>query len=107
MSSIDLLIADLDLSLNNRGEPHYVEGVACVAQDIKHMLIEEGYLTMLIGERSKARISMILTNIENAIEDDARIEAGSAHVSMTHEVVICRADTLDAEKIYMEANING
>ncbi|WP_417790761.1 DUF2590 family protein [Terasakiella pusilla] len=107
MSSIDLLIADLDLSLNDRGEPHYVVGVACVEQDIKHMLIEEGYLTMLIGERDKARISMIQTDIENAIEDDARIEAGSASVTFTNGVVICAAETVDAEQIYMEAQING
>ncbi|WP_067095610.1 DUF2590 family protein [Marinomonas atlantica] len=107
MSSIDLLIADLDLSLNDRGEPHYVVGVDCVAQDIKHMLIEEGYLTVLIGERNRARISMIEIDIENAIEDDARILSGSASVSISNGIVICTADTTDAEKIYMEAQING
>ncbi|WP_417552088.1 DUF2590 family protein [Marinomonas fungiae] len=107
MSSIDLLIADLDLSLNDRGEPHYVIGTECVAQDIRHMLIERGFLTSLIAERDKAKISMTETNIENAIEDDARILAGSASVVFKNGGVTCTAQTIDEETVYLEALVNG
>ncbi|MDE8603892.1 DUF2590 family protein [Marinomonas sp. RSW2] len=107
MNSIDLLIFEEDLSLNDRGEPHYVVGTECVAQDIKHMLIERGFLTSLIAERDKAKISMTETNIENAVEDDERILAGSASVVFRNGVVMCTAKTIDDEMVYLEAVLNG
>ena len=105
--SFDLLVNEGDFLLNDYDEPDIVAGVDCVEQDIKHMLIERGFLTVLIGERDKTTISMIATNIENAIEDDERVLAGTASVSITNGLVMCTAETIDGDVLYFEVVSNG
>lgn len=102
MASVDLLITNEDISINDIGEPHLTFGAACVAQDIRHMMIEEGFMTLFIAERNKVVIGTLEKNIEIAIEDDERIAAGSASVSFDGEIVHVAAKTIGDEPIYLE-----
>lgn len=99
MPSIDLLIQDDDIVLSSIGEPLLVEGVNCVAQDIRHMIIEKGYAWRMIGERNPVKIAAICTEIEIEMEDDERILAGTARVNLVNEKLLCEGQTIAGEKI--------
>jgi len=99
MPSIDLLIENDDIVLSSIGEPLLVEGVNCVAQDIRHMIIEKGYAWRMIGERNPVKIAAICKEIEIEMENDERIYPGTADVYLDGESLICEAQTIAGEKI--------
>jgi len=79
--NIDLFINDDDLTLNNTGEPYLVSGRLSVAQDIKHMIRETGYVVRMIGERSTDLRQHFMKLIEIEMEEDKRLVPGSAKVT--------------------------
>lgn len=84
-----------DLVLDQGGMPAYIDGLACIAQDIQHMLMDTGLLLHLVGERSSLRWSVALQQIENEIEEDQRIIPGSVMIErVDEEQVRIEADTL-------------
>ncbi|MBJ7536947.1 DUF2590 family protein [Marinomonas transparens] len=99
MTSIDLLIQDDDIVLSDIGEPLLVEGVNCVAQDLRHMIREKAYAWRMIGERNKTTIAALCTDIELEMENDERIYPGTASVSLSGESLICEAQTVDGERV--------
>jgi hypothetical protein len=98
MPSIDLLIQDDDIVLSSIGEPLLVEGVNCVAQDLRHMIREKAYAWKMIGERNKTTIAALCTEIEIEVENDERIYPGTASVSLSGEKLICEAQTVEGER---------
>ncbi len=99
MPSIDLLIQDDDIVLSSIGEPLLVEGVNCVAQDIRHMIREKGYAWRMIGERNQTTIKALCTEIEIEVENDERIYPGTASVNLSGEKLICEAQTVEGERL--------
>ena len=99
MPSIDLLIQDDDIVLSSIGEPLLVEGVNCVAQDLRHMIREKAYAWKMIGERNKTTIAALCTEIELEMENDERIYPGTASVSLSGEELICEAQTVIGERL--------
>lgn len=99
MPSIDLLIQDDDMVFSSIGEPLLVTGVDCVAQDIRHMIREKGYVWRMIGERNQTTINALCTEIEIEMENDERIYPGTANVTLSGESLICEAQTVDGERL--------
>lgn len=99
MPSIDLLIQDDDIVLSSIGEPLLVEGVNCVAQDIRHMIREKAYAWRMIGERGQVKVAALCTEIEIEMEKDERIYPGTASVSLSGEMLICEAQTVAGERL--------
>ncbi len=99
MPSIDLLIQDDDFVLSSIGEPQLVEGVNCVAQDIRHMIREKAYAFKMIGERNPTTISELCTDIEIDMENDERIYPGTASATLSGESLICEAQTVEGERL--------
>ena len=97
--SIDLLIVNDDLVLSGIGEPALISSTACVSQDLRHMLRENGYLVSLIGERNPVTIVATTKSIELEMEEDARIYPGSAEVAFTNDTLLCTARTVDNDEI--------
>lgn len=80
LETLDLFIEDGDLVLKD-GEPETLTGLAAVAQDIKHLIIESGLFIGLVGERDPDSRQMVFKKIKILIEDDARIKPGSAQIN--------------------------
>lgn len=99
MNSVDLLIQDDDLVISGVGEPLLVSSFNCVAQDIRHMIREKGYVVRMVGERSPLSILSLTKEIELEIEDDSRIYPGTARVELSGETLICTAKTIDGNAI--------
>ena len=78
---VDILISGDSIALDNVGLPLTVEGRASIAQDIKHMVRETGFLVEMIGERNVQRIKRNMVRIEQAVENDARIRPGTARMT--------------------------
>jgi hypothetical protein len=74
----DLLIAADGIALDEFGLPLFVEGRASIAQDIKHMIRESGYLVQMIAERNAQRVKRFMILIEDLVENDLRIQPGTA-----------------------------
>lgn len=72
----DLLITNGALTLAPT-EPALTDTRASIAQDIKHMLLESGLVTRLIGERSQPLRASIMTEIELLVETDTRLVPGT------------------------------
>lgn len=81
LGDIDLLIENDDMVLDGIGIPQLVTGRSCIVQDIKHMLRDSGLLVQMIAQRDKARRAVLLADIEQAVEADARIRPGTARVT--------------------------
>lgn len=80
MSDIDILITEDDLTLDIAKEPELVSGRASIAQDIKHMIRETGYVVLMVGERSQDLREHYMKLMEIAVEEDSRLVPGSAKV---------------------------
>lgn len=76
----DLLIKDNDISLDVGGNPERVTDLACIAQDICHMIRDTGLLVELVGNRDERRTAENLIKIKIEVEDDERIVPGSCQV---------------------------
>lgn len=75
---IDLLVADGDFVIDGAGFGAAINDRASIAQDIKHRIIEGGYLVRLIGERDPRQQEAIKNAMIIDIEKDKRLVAGTA-----------------------------
>lgn len=97
---LDIFITDRDLTLDAGKMPTRCANRLSIAQDIKHMLLESGLPTALIGERSPIMRDDIMLQMVLLIEDDERIEAGTVHIQEVDlETLIIYADTVDFGKL--------
>ena len=99
MSSFDLKIKNDDLVLSSIGEPELVTSAWCVAQDLRHMIRENGYAVELVGERNRVKVAAATKAIELAMEDDDRVYPGTAAVTLDGERLICIAKTIEGERV--------
>jgi len=79
----DLLIVGDSIALDQFGLPMFVTGRESIAQDIKNMIREHGYLVDMIAERNGQRIQRFMTLIEDLVENDVRIRPGTASLVRT------------------------
>ena len=68
----DLRIEADDLALDVAGEPQRIEGAAVIVQDLRHRLRESGLALALVGQRAAAERAVVLTQIADEVEEDAR-----------------------------------
>lgn len=97
---LDIFITDRDLTLDAGMMASRCGNRLSIAQDIKHMLLESGLPTALIGERSSILRQDILLQMVLLIEDDERIEPGTVQIyekSLKH--LIINAETVDFGKL--------
>ena len=74
---VDLLITESDLTIID-GLIHQIEGRASITQDIKHMMLESGLLTKLVGQRDRETRQSYLVQLVQLAEDDKRMIPGTA-----------------------------
>ncbi len=92
---IDLLVTGDDLTLDAGKNPVFVTDRDCIAQDIKHAIRESGLLVRMIGERDKGAVAWLMNEIEILVEDDLRIQPGTASVTFAEtERIVITAETL-------------
>jgi len=77
-SYIDLLVSDGGIDFDAGQQPQYTSDRNSIAQDVKHAILESGLVRKLQAERSRPLRADILTQIEMLIEQDKRIEPGTA-----------------------------
>jgi len=98
---LDLLIINNNLVTDEKDLPQLIGGRAVVAQDIKHRILDSGYVYRLIGERGQNVIKRILNRVELIVEDDLRVKAGTVkaefqRVNSSAELSIsCESDVGD------------
>lgn len=80
---VDLLISNNDLVLDLSQQPMLVDDRACIAQDIAHMIRDSGLLVTLVAERSKLRQRDCIQQMELLVEEDERLEPGTALITQT------------------------
>ena len=80
LDTTDLLIVDGDLVLVD-GEPVTISGLAAVAQDIKHKIIESQLLINMIAERDPEKRAMAYKKVKILVENDTRTQPGSCNVT--------------------------
>lgn len=81
---LDLLIINNNLVLDEKGSPQLIGGRSVVAQDVKHRILDSGYVYRLIGERNRNVIQQILNRLELIIENDLRVIAGTVKTKFKH-----------------------
>lgn len=83
MTVLDINITDEDLTLSAQNNVGFITGIAAVVQDLKHMILETGYLVEMIGQRDTAVRADLRQKIAVKCETDKRLMAGSVSVSET------------------------
>ncbi len=76
----DILVTDDDLTLDGARNPEICTDRAVIAQDIVHMIREEGFLPPLVGNRNRGDIERAKVEITIAVDNDYRIVPGSAAI---------------------------
>ena len=81
--SVDILIVngDIEVKENGSGDAVRVDERASIAQDIKHLIIESGILTDLIGERHHEKRLLYINRLKRLIDDDVRLIAGTVEIT--------------------------
>ena len=86
---VDLFIdedGDIALSVDNTdSEPKRIEQRACIAQDIKHLILETGLLREMVGERDLEKRRLLLNRLEREIDEDVRLVAGTITITETEK----------------------
>ena len=82
---LDMLIIDENLVVDETDLPQLIGGRAVVAQDIKHRVLDSGFVYQLIGERAQNVIRQILKRLELIVEDDLRVIAGTVKATYGRE----------------------
>ncbi len=91
----DILISGDSIALDSFGLPLFVTGRESIAQDIKNMIRESGYLIDMIAERNAQRVQYFMTLIEELVENDERIRPGTASlVRETNDTFLLTATTM-------------
>jgi len=78
---IDLNIVDGDLFFDDVLQPAQLNDADVIAQDIKHRILESGYLVQMIGLRNINAKATILTELELIVEQDDRLVPGSIYLT--------------------------
>ena len=78
--NFDLLITNDDITLDVGGNPERITDLACIAQDICHMIRDKGLLVELVGNRDEKKTAETLIKIQIEVEDDERIVPGTCQV---------------------------
>ena len=79
----DLLITNNDLTLDPGGEPLLIYDQDCIAQDIKHMILDSGLLIGIVGLRDHNKIKGIFQRLVLLIESDIRLIPGTVKITNT------------------------
>ena len=79
--TLDILITEEDLTLSEQHNVGFVSGVTAITQDIKHLILETGYLVEMIGQRDAAVRADLRQKIAVECEKDNRLVAGSVVVN--------------------------
>lgn len=77
----DLKIDDDDLLTDDYNQAVLVYDRDSIAQDVKHMIRESGYLVAMIGERDPDQRRLLLQQIMILVEEDKRIVPGTVSIS--------------------------
>ena len=103
---VDLLItADGDFTLGPGLEPMMCDNRVSIAQDIKHAIIESGYATELLAERSPGMRADVLTKIELLVESDDRLVPGTVLITEeTNARLHITAETYDFGPVGLGVN---
>jgi hypothetical protein len=83
LDHVDILITDNDLTLDGVKEVVLIDGRRSIAQDLKHMIRETGYVVQMVGERSSDMRAHYMKLIEIEMEEDSRLVPGTAKVTET------------------------
>ncbi|MBI9109912.1 DUF2590 family protein [Maridesulfovibrio ferrireducens] len=76
----DILISENDITLDAGGNPEKVTDLACIAQDLLHMIRDTGLLVELVANRDKRVTAENLIKIIIEVEDDERIVPGTCQI---------------------------
>jgi hypothetical protein len=96
MTFLDLLITDDDLTLDVGGNPLTITDRDVIAQDLVHMIREEGFLPPLVGNRNRGLVDRTKMLITLAVDNDSRIVPGSAAIEEVRAgVFYLSAETMD------------
>ncbi len=79
----DILVTDDDVTLDAGGNPVIIYDRDVIAQDLVHMIRENGYLPPLVGNRNRDDIERTKVEITIAVDNDYRIVPGSAAIEET------------------------
>lgn len=79
---VDIQIIDDDIALDTGGNPLYVNKAASIAQDVKHMIRESGYLSAMVGERDKEQRQYYEQKIILLVEEDQRLVPGTVQLTL-------------------------
>ncbi|MEF1204317.1 DUF2590 family protein [Photobacterium damselae] len=91
----DLLIIGNDIVLDNGRNPLIVTNEACIAQDVKHAILESGLAVELVAERSPTVIRDIEHQIIMLTENDLRIIPGTGAIDMVNDERLLTASTYE------------
>lgn len=103
---IDLLVTDDDLTLDAGQEPQLCSDRDVIAQNIIHMIREEGYLPPLVANRNRQLTEKSKVEITLAVDNMATIVPGSAQIEEPNlgEFYLF-ADTIDFGPISLELSL--
>lgn len=79
--TLDIKLTEQDLTLTEQNNVGFVSGIAAITQDIKHLILETGYLVEMIGQRDTAVRADLRQKIAVECEKDNRLVAGSVVVA--------------------------
>lgn len=91
----DLFIAGDDIVLDNGLNPLITTNESCIAQDVKHAILESRLAVGLVAERSPTIIRDIEHQIIMLAESDLRIIPGSGAINTVHDGRLLTANTYD------------
>lgn len=77
---LKISLAD-DLATDGSKRAELVWDLDSIAQDVKHMIRESGYLVDMVGERNPERRRLLLQQIAILVEGDSRIVPGTVAIS--------------------------
>ena len=93
---VDMLVIDNDIVLDGASDPVLIYDRDCIAQDIKHAIVESTLLVAMIGLKQSSLHDSILQRIEQVVEDDERIYPGSSNITLLNNGnLMITADTID------------
>lgn len=91
----DVWIENGDVVLDAGRNPIIITDAACIAQDIKHAILESGLAVELVAERSPTEISDIEYRIIMLAEMDIRIVPGTADITLQEDGRLLSASTYE------------
>lgn len=106
MTFLDLLITNDDLTPDVGGNPMTITDRDVIAQDLVHMIREEGFLPPLVGNRNRGLVEKTKMLITLAVDNDSRIVPGSASIDEVRDgVFYLSAETMDFGPIGLELEV--